>query len=175
MTSFEFLLATRVSRSTVNLFRVHLMAICNRKPPEYHGKHLQIQTKTTLWHIVWVSSRLSKFGVIRCKIEGGVSIWSHFGHQFFPSANHRAGSYQTWAPREGWHHNENLQRVSRPQVVLFVSYGDFNANLRVVRKDTKPLRKDLPFDVGHRRSTPNRMRPITRKLFWKTCAWVVEN
>ena len=28
MTSFEFLLATRVSRSTVNLFHVCLMAIC---------------------------------------------------------------------------------------------------------------------------------------------------
>jgi len=59
-------------------------------------------------------------------------IWA----SVFPSANHRAGSYQTQAPREGWHHNESLQRVSRPQVVLFVSYGDFNANFRVLRKDT---------------------------------------
>ena len=53
------------------------------KPPEYHGKHLQIQTKTSLWHTVWGSSWLRKFGANYCKIEEGVSIWNLFGHQFF--------------------------------------------------------------------------------------------
>ena len=37
-----------------NLFNGDLQ----RKPLEYQGKHLQLQTKITLWHIVWGSSRL---------------------------------------------------------------------------------------------------------------------
>jgi len=67
--------------------------------------------------------RLGEFGEICCKTVGGVLFGLDFSHQ---PANHRAGSYQTKAPREGWHHNESLQQVSWPQVVLFVSCGGFS-------------------------------------------------
>ena len=63
-----------------------------RKPTEYHGKHLQIQTKTTLWHIVWVARRPGEFGEICWKIVGGVCVWSFVGPQFSrqPSTGLRA-------------------------------------------------------------------------------------
>jgi len=44
--SFE--LVTLVYRDAVNLFCILLLAICKEKLPKYHGKHLQIQMKTTL-------------------------------------------------------------------------------------------------------------------------------
>ena len=56
------------------------------------------------------------------------------GLDLFLSANHRAGSYQTKKPIEGWHHSESLQGVSWPQVVLFVGCSGFSAIFRVERK-----------------------------------------
>ena len=74
MMSFEFLLATRVYRDTINLFRVRLMVIC---------KEIQLITMVSIHRykrkplydtLFWESSGPRKFGASRCKIEGGISI-----------------------------------------------------------------------------------------------------
>ena len=43
-------------------------------------------------------------------------LWEEFVFEVlfglnFPSANHRAGGYETKMLLEGWHYNESLQRV----------------------------------------------------------------
>ena len=71
-----------ISRSNINLFRVCLTAICKENHLNTMVSIYRNKRKPPYDTLFGVSSRLSKFGAIRCKIEGGVSIWSHFGHQF---------------------------------------------------------------------------------------------
>ena len=120
MTSFEFLLATRVSQYTVNLFRVRLMAIC---------KENQLNTMVSIYrykrkpHCLGFPAGLASLERFATKLR------EEFLFEVILGINFSVSQPQGWElpPREGWHHNKNLQRVSQPQVVLFVSYGDFNA------------------------------------------------
>ena len=79
---FEFLLATRVYRSTINLFRVRLMAICNENHPNTMVNIYRYKWKPPHDTLFGEPSRLTKFEANRCKIEGDVSIEVILGMHF---------------------------------------------------------------------------------------------
>ena len=88
MMPIEFLLAMRAYRDTVNLFRVHLMAICKESQLKTLVSVNRCKRKPPYDTLFWVTRRPGEFGGICWKFVGGVCIWSSVGP-------HRAGSYQT--------------------------------------------------------------------------------
>ena len=147
MTSFEISLSNMcIPGYCKSLFCVRLMVICKKKKKKKKNKKKnkkkKKKKKTQLNTMVNIYSyklnppydalfrglrRLRKFGANRCKLREEFLFEVILGINF-PSANHRTGTYQTKIPREGWLHNRSLQRVSCPQVVLFVSDGNFSSN-----------------------------------------------
>ena len=71
MTSFEFLIVRGVYRDTVNLFRAYTMAICKENQLNIIVSIYRYKRKPP-YDTLFGGSR--KFGVNRCKIEGGLSI-----------------------------------------------------------------------------------------------------
>jgi len=107
-----------------------------RKPPETLVSVNRRKRKPPYDISFWAAIRPGEFGEICCKEEFVFEVVLGL-----LSANHRAGSYQTKTPREGWHHSESLQWVSWPQVVLFVSSGGFSVIFCVERNDALPPMK----------------------------------
>ena len=83
-----------ISRSNINLFRVCLTAICKENHLNTMVSIYRNKRKPPYDTLFGVSSRLSKFGAIRCKLREEFLFEVILGINF-PSANHRAGSYQT--------------------------------------------------------------------------------
>jgi len=82
--------------------------------------------------LFWAARRPREFGEICWKIVGEICVWSFVGPRFFPSAEHRAGSYRTKTlreAREGWYHNESLQWVLWPWMASLASCGGFTCQL----------------------------------------------
>jgi len=75
-----------------------LMVICKEN-------HLKTCTDTNENHLMMGGQKVGEI----CSAE---NVWEEFVFEVL--AKHRAGSYQTKTPREGWYHSESLQQVSWP-------------------------------------------------------------
>ena len=138
MTSFKNFYQQSVHTGIPQTYSVYIGKL-QRKPP---------------WIPWWEFADINKNHLMTHCLRGRVVLkyslrnWGRgklFLATIFLSANHRTGSCQTKTPREDWHHNKSLQQVLWPQVVWFVSYGDFIANYRVEMNDTSPPQKDFAF------------------------------
>ena len=118
------------------------------------GKHEQMQTKPTLWHIV--------MGGLESLVRFAKNLWEEFvfevffGPRFFLSAKHRAGSYQAKTPREGWYHRESLQQVLQYSHRWFHLYAVADlvqfSMWDGMEQHVTP-QKRFTLDVGHRHTT----------------------
>ena len=142
---------------TINLFRVLLIAICKENHPETMVSMNRCRWKPPYDTLFWATEGLES----SLKICGRSLCLKFCWALIFPVS-------QT----QGWEipnkdHSGSFHWVLWPQVVLFVNCGGFSVIFCVEQNGASSPRKDLPFDVSHRRTTPKWMQLIPRSLFLK--------